>query len=166
MLQDGTNTNPFHVLAGYEDGTIALWNGQQPQQYVAAKQLHSESVMAVALSPNCRSGASGAADKQLVMFKLNPAHGRLEVTQKLPLTSSGIGDVAIRGDGRIATVAGWDGKVRLYHCKRKEPLAVLRYHQGAVACVRFAPGSHVFVTGGRDGLLALWDVYPLAATGQ
>jgi hypothetical protein len=40
-----------YLLAGYEDGTVALWDGRAPGRPLAAARLHSEPVMALALTP-------------------------------------------------------------------------------------------------------------------
>lgn len=62
-------------------------------------------------------------------------------------------------------------QVRLFSGRKKQPLAVLRYHQKEVTCVRFQPLQHVsdawaaageaglaFATASRDRTVALWSV--------
>jgi len=50
--------------------------------------------------------------------------------------------VALRDDGRVAAVAGWDGRVRLYSSKTVKPLGTLSYHTKACNAVAFAHGLH------------------------
>lgn len=71
----------------------------------------------------------------------------------------GIGSVAIRDDGKVCAVGGWDGRqvvflspisvrsnsfasfalrIRLYSTKSLKPLGTLRYHKSACQCVEFA----------------------------
>jgi protein decreased size exclusion limit 1 len=79
-----------------------------------------------------------------------------------------VGDVRIRGDGRIVALAGWDHKVRVYDWRRRTPLAVLKYHTRPVAALAFAPDptAGMLATAARDGTVALWEVYPAAAGGK
>lgn len=66
----------------------------------------------------------------------------------------GIGSVAIRDDGKVCAIGGWDGRqvvfyflfdsnlfalrIRLYSTKSLKPLGTLRYHKSACQCVEFA----------------------------
>lgn len=237
----------LHVLAGYEDGVVALWDVRAPGRPLAATRLHSEPVMRIALNstsmhsqpaaagarlstpPPCSKtgcggtvaasgvgqtclppvsagfieavsgaptssagpsltdrpsdssqlaaspsaspsstashpwcGISGSADSHLCFFTVDVSAGRLDLTHSLPLPSAGVGDVAIRADGRLAATGHWDGRVRLWHARRGAPLGVLRYHAKAVASVAFggggAKGPEALASGGRDGAVAVWEV--------
>lgn len=139
--------------------------------------------MAVAATPDGQLGISGAAEEQLAMFDLFDSGaggvggagnqgdaGRgsdscsggwgLGAPARLALPAGGIADVAVRGDGRIAATAGWDGKVRLFSCRRRVPLGILRYHTRQVSAVAFSPDCCLLASGGRDAMVALWSVYP------
>ncbi|GBF95997.1 guanine nucleotide-binding subunit beta [Raphidocelis subcapitata] len=166
-----------HVLAGYENGAVALWDGRAPGQPLAEAQLHSEPAMALALGPagavgpaaggGAGAGAaplcavSGSADSALAFFSVDAAAGALRVTASRQLPSPGVGDVAVRGDGRVVASAHWDGRVRLWHARRAAPLGVLRYHSKSAAAVAFCgAGDMALASGGRDGAVALWRVFP------
>jgi WD40 repeat protein len=155
----------LHAVAGYEDGSVALWDTRQPNEPLATAKLHSEAVMCLAVGPDCTSGFSGSADKHLSAFKLNITKGQLVLTQQLSLSNSnpGIADVAIRPDGRIAASAGWDGKVRVWHARKRLPLALLRWHSQQVACVQFSADCRLLAAGGRDNHISMWSIYPPGA---
>lgn len=46
--------------------------------------------------------------------------------------------IAIREDGRVCAVGGWDGGIRLYSTKTLKPLGTLRYHKTSVQALVFA----------------------------
>eukprot|EP00877_Chromochloris_zofingiensis_P003935 jgi/Chrzof1/13542/Cz08g01130.t1 len=151
---------------GYEDGTVALWDTQQPQQYVCHSRLHQEPIMSVAVNASGSQGISGAADGSLSFFDIDMASGVLRQTSSIQASKEGISDICIRTDGRIAATAGWDGKVRIWHCRKQQLLAILRYHTKQVACVRFNQDDVLLASGARDGNVAVWSVYPPTASSQ
>ncbi len=147
------------MITGYEDGTVAAWDVRHPRSYMGAARLHEEPVMALAVAPDGRSGVSGAADDQVVMFDFDPATATLAASKRLPIPKGGIADAAMRPDGRVAATAGWDGRVRVFHCRRREPLAILRYHQRQAACVGFSSDGVLLASGGRDAMVAVWSLW-------
>lgn len=72
----------------------------------------------------------------------------------------GAGDVTVRADGRLAAVAGWDARVRVYDYKKRTPLASLKYHTGSVGAVAFSPDCALLASGAKDANIALWSLYP------
>jgi len=50
----------------------------------------------------------------------------------------GNSSIAIRDDGKICAVGGWDGKIRLYSTKTLKPLGTLNYHKDGCQIVVFA----------------------------
>ena len=128
-------------------------------------------------------GISGSADEALAFFSADAAAGTLTVTASRSLPKGGVSEVAVRPDGRVAATAHWDGRVRLWHARRRTPLGVLRYHSKAAAAVAFgwsppscdgASGSRdsalcggaPLASGGRDGAVAVWCVYPPGGEGS
>ena len=82
--------------------------------------------MCLAVHPQHHMGLSGSADSHVAMFRLDLATGQLAEQARLPLPAAGTGALAFRPDARICASGGWDGKVRVFHCKRREPLALLK----------------------------------------
>lgn len=139
---------------------MALWDTRNCRTYIAAQKLHSEPIMCLAAAADCGSGLSGSADDTLATFTINISRGHLEAGPKQTLPQQGLADVCIRPDGRIAATAGWDCKVRVWHCRRKQPLALLRWHSQQVACVGFSSNSTLLAAGGRDNCISMWSLYP------
>lgn len=160
-VSDCLQGSALHAVTGYEDGTVALWDTRNPTKYLASICSHSESIMCLAVAANCRLGFSGSADESLAAFDLSIPKGKITSAQKLALAGKpGISDVAIRPDGRIAASAGWDGKIRVWHARKRQPLAVLRWHSQQVASVSFSSDSRLLAAGGRDNNISLWSLYP------
>ncbi|KAI8471324.1 MAG: WD40-repeat-containing domain protein [Monoraphidium minutum] len=183
------------VVAGYEDGSVALWDVRAVGRPLAEARLHKEAVMCLALGPpasrgpipaevaggtgeegeaaavsgsdsggaaveRCWVGISGSADSALSFFSIDSAAGQLAQAGSQPLLSAGVGDAAVRTDGRVAATAHWDGRVRLWHARKRAPLGVLRYHSKAVAALALgSAASGRLASGARDGAVAVWSVF-------
>lgn len=156
---------PLHALTGYEDGSVALWDTRNSSTYLAAQKLHSEPVMCLAATADCSSGFSGSADDRLASFDLDIARGQLRAGAVQVLPQQGLADVAVRPDGRIAATAGWDAKVRVWRVRKRQPLAIMRWHSQQVACVGFSRDSMLLAAGGRDNAISMWSLYPPNAAG-
>jgi WD40 repeat protein len=160
MFAAAVQGSALHALTGYEDGSVALWDTRKCSTYLAAQKLHTEPVMCLAAAANCSSGFSGSADDKLSSFDIDISKGHLKVGPQLALSQQGLADVAIRPDGRIAATAGWDAKVRVWHCRKRQPLAILRWHSQQVACVGFSRDNALLAAGGRDNCISMWSLYP------
>ncbi len=150
---------PLHALAAYEDGSAALWDCRAPAVPLASARLHDETALCIAVTPDCRGGFSGGADATLAAFDLCVPEGSLTLGQRLELPAPGVADVALRSDGRIAASAGWDGKLRVWHARRRRPLALLRWHGAQAACAAFSADCELLAGGGRDNHISVWGVY-------
>ena len=157
----GTGADSLCALCAYEDGSVALWEARQPGSCLAAAKLHQETCLALAVAPAGDVACSGGADGTVHIFGVDVAAGKLGAAAAQQLPQAGVADIGFRGDGRLVATAGWDGKVRLYHGRKRTPLAVLRYHAKQVACVGFGGEGGWLASGGRDGMVALWQPYPL-----
>jgi hypothetical protein len=89
----------------------------------------------------------------------------------------GIGSVAIRDDGKVCAMGGWDGRqvvflppisvasnlfaprIRLYSTKSLKPLGTLRYHKSACQCVEFAKSFEYTTKVEDEGFESKDDAY-------
>jgi len=150
------------VLAAHEGGAVRLWDLRRAAEPLVRQQLFAEPAMSLACAE--RRGRHvvvvGSAEGRLAVLRLDASEGACVVQREAETAGgAGLGDAAIRPDGRVFATAGWDGKVRVFGLPRGEPLAVLRHHSGTVAAVEFSPCSRLLASAG-DATVALWDVFP------
>ncbi|KAF9358148.1 ASTRA complex subunit [Mortierella sp. NVP85] len=147
----------LHMLAGYEDGSVMLFQEHIPASVSTGQQLsgqtlkqkrkmdvlwsikcHRQPVLALDISFDLSFAVSTGTDNVLAKYDLfSQVQGVPEVT-KVALKSNGITGTKIRKDGKIIGMAGWDGRVRIYSSKTMKPLAVLKYHRERLDCLDFA----------------------------
>jgi WD40 repeat protein len=155
--------------------------------------------MGLALDPSGNRAWSVAGDNLIVRYDLTAEVGfrRLHLRERLSLILSqtevrsrayktaypGRAGLAVRDDGRILAIAGWDGFVRVHSAKTFKPLAVLEYHRESVYCVAFADvasssnhqsaslekefmgkGRPWLAAAGKDERISLWELYPPSAS--
>lgn len=147
------------LAAGYEDGSLVLWDAAAPRAPLAQRQLCKEPVMALALHPSPCSptgGACGSAEDAVAVFKLDHAScpAKIGIRHSIELRKEGIGDAAVRPDGKLLVTAGWDGRVRAYKYRSGRALAILKvgwdggWDRNGGRCCRMLPA------GGPAGCIA------------
>mmetsp|Transcript_9241 Transcript_9241/g.27834 ORF Transcript_9241/g.27834 Transcript_9241/m.27834 type:complete len:521 (+) Transcript_9241:106-1668(+) len=75
----------------------------------------------------------------------------------------GVSICRFRPDGRMFAVGGWDKRLRIFSRSEATPLAILKGHAESVTAVDWAQdaaSSGLLATGGGDGLISLWRVFP------
>ncbi|CAI5478982.1 unnamed protein product, partial [Closterium sp. Yama58-4] len=122
------------LLAGYEDGRMALWDVRRPDRPLTAVRLHSHPVQSVAVWSSGEHGVSGGADTDTVFFRLSLSQGSMEVVKRVRAQQPGTAAIALHPAGGVAATGGWDGSVRLYDCAHHHsprPAAHLTHHSAA-----------------------------------
>ncbi|XP_055260986.1 guanine nucleotide-binding protein subunit beta-like protein 1 isoform X2 [Moschus berezovskii] len=145
------------LLAGYEDGSLALWD-VSARKVCSRVACHSEPVMGLALDPRRARGVSGSAEKALAVWSLEGQQA-LQVCGTHELTNPGIADLKIRPDSKILATAGWDHRVRVFQWRTMRPLAVLAFHSATVHCVAF-DAAGLLAAGSGDQRISVWSLYP------
>ncbi|KAJ7544263.1 hypothetical protein O6H91_09G071400 [Diphasiastrum complanatum] len=150
----------LNVVAGYEDGSVALWDIRNPGSPSFMKRLHCEPVLSICLDQRCQGGVSGGADDKTIFFELDHGKSSFAVKKEIVNAHPGIADISIRNDDKIVVTAGWDHRVRIHDYHRKRPLAILKYHSAAVTGVAFSDDCKMLASSSRDATIALWSIYP------
>lgn len=137
LIEVESDSNKFEIIAGYEDGFIRSWlieqDGSSHLQWQERK--HSESIMASTCSSDGKFAASVGADDVIGYYDL--VKGKQGESKEVKCKSMGNASIAIRKDGNLIAVGGWDGSVRLYDSNLQHT-ASLRYHKDTVQTLSFA----------------------------
>ncbi|XP_024358152.1 protein DECREASED SIZE EXCLUSION LIMIT 1 isoform X2 [Physcomitrium patens] len=147
------------VVAGYEDGSMLMWDTRHPAAPLLQSKQHKEPVLSLVLDGPGLGGISGSADGQLTLFSFNSTE-KVYTPKKKFEGQAGIGDIALRGDDKIFATSGWDHRVSIYDYRRRKPLAFLKYHKEIVNGVAFSEDKKWLASGSKDSTVALWSLYP------
>ncbi|XP_048819922.1 guanine nucleotide-binding protein subunit beta-like protein 1 isoform X1 [Lagopus muta] len=160
-LWQGSCGSQPSLLAGYEDGSVLLWNlstGKVLSQLIC----HQEPVMSLDFDSEKAKGISGSSEKVLSIWSLNEQQN-LQVQKTHRLVNAGISDITIRPDKKIVATAGWDHRIRIFGWKKLKPLAVLDYHTATVHSVSFSdhssPTDRLLAAGAKDHRISIWSIY-------
>lgn len=144
------------LLAGYEDGTLGIWDFDK-ETLLSSIKLFNDPVMALCLDSKTMKVVTGSAGKELKTVSISD-NLNLDLLDTVTTQFSGCSAAQIRSDSKLVFVGGWDGKVRVYSCKKMKLLAVLKYHTETINCICFDGNKNVII-GCKDGKISLWDVY-------
>ncbi len=121
---------------------------------------HTDSVVAVAFSPDGRWLATASEDSSARLWDVSAAD-----PTAAPIVLSGHADgvtaVAFSPDGRWLATGSRDSSTRLWDVSAADPAAapiVLQGHADIVWAVAFSPDGHWLVTGSEDSSARLWDL--------
>ncbi|KAH9949985.1 WD-40 repeat-containing protein [Amylocystis lapponica] len=141
----------LRLLCAYENGSVTMWKYARDDRDTSVEgigweaawtvRLHVESVMACTVSRDGAFALTVSADHLVCRYNLITAEQPelVETSCVIHRTKHpGNASVAIRDDGRVCAVGGWDGKVRLYSTKSMKPLGTLDYHKKSCQALAFA----------------------------
>ena len=148
------------VAAGYQDGTIRLWN-------VASHRLigtASWGPAPLALAFTAGSTTLEVADSDSV-GSWNLANGARVAVQGLPGESAG-GSVAFGADGKTIATGGHDGIIRLWDTATRQEIGTpMSSDANPVDAVAFNADGTVLASANTDGNVQLWNAATQQVTG-
>ncbi|XP_071381773.1 guanine nucleotide-binding protein subunit beta-like protein 1 [Centroberyx affinis] len=160
LWQPDSGPGPL-LLAGYEDGSLLLWDVSQ-RSTLSQAVAHPEPVMCLTFDPKRMRGISGSSEKNLFPWMLD-GQNNLQLQDPVSLVNPGVSQLSIRGDGKLVASAGWDHRVRVFGWKKLRPLAVLQHHTDMVLSVAFSdhqdPRRRLLAAGSKDQRISLWSIY-------
>jgi WD40 repeat protein len=164
------------LAAGYEDGSVSVWDERMPEEAVSTVSVCSNVVLALAACPlgggvvsvgfAANSGGSGGGPGLAAVCDGRVVAGGREMSKSKDdcgERGNGVACVRWRLDGKMIATGGWDGRVRVWDGRRKasllRPLGSLRWHEveGGVDALAFADDAGgLLASGGKDRTIALW----------
>ncbi|KAG5638111.1 hypothetical protein H0H81_001789 [Sphagnurus paluster] len=162
---EGSSSPELRLLCGYESGGATLRRFARMDKVTSVEgagweviwdaKLHVESIMAMRVSRKNDFALTVSADHIVGKYDLNDSKGEGCVAHRTK--HPGNGAIAIRDDGRVCAVGGWDGRcvllltyvlvsgvddaflsIRLYATRTMKPLGTLKYHKTQCQAVEFA----------------------------
>eukprot|EP00731_Ephydatia_muelleri_P022930 Em0015g513a len=162
----GLSSATAHILGGFEDGSVVLWDCRNPSRELSSLKVFAEPVMCLDVDVTTRSGVCGSPLKTLEVFSVTQDQFQLQKQYSVELRNPGVSSVKVRRDSKIMASGGWDGRVRVFGFKKGKPLALLNYHSATVNAVAFTPGcgtpaehSNLLACGSKDERISLWRLY-------
>jgi RNA polymerase sigma factor (sigma-70 family) len=160
-------TTPVVVLAAAPDGVTIAAGGERPETDIQLWDLptrrvrrvlagHTDSITALAFSPDGRLLASGSQDRLIRVWDLTTEDARNKI---LGGHDKGVTALAFVPTGdKILASAGIDGTVKLWDIVTGRCLATLSDHSGPIFALSAAPDGKTLASGGFDGSVTLWDL--------
>jgi WD40 repeat protein len=123
---------------------------------------HREGVLAVAVSPDGRTLASGSADHTVRLWDLagwRPTEP-LPPSRDLPGHTNRVWSVAFSPDAKLLASASSDGKILLWDAATGSKVHEMTGHSQSQqgACLTFSPDGRTVLAGGQSGTVNRWDV--------
>ncbi|KAM3867919.1 guanine nucleotide-binding protein subunit beta-like protein 1 [Diretmus argenteus] len=160
LWQPDSGPGPL-LLAGYEDGSLLLWDVSQ-RATLSRVNAHTEPIMCLAFDPKRLRGISGSSDQKLSPWMLD-GQNSLQLQDPVTLVNPGVSQLCVRGDGKLLASAGWDHRVRVFSWKKLRPLAVLQHHTDIVFSAAFSDHrdtrDRLLAAGSKDQRISLWSIY-------
>lgn len=143
-----SNASQVHLMCAYEDGGVTLGRYTQTDRLKSVQgagweaiwsvKLHTETIMAMRVSKSSSFALTVSADHIVGYYDLTGQSSANNACTVHRTKHAGNGSIAIRDDGKICAIGGWDGRIRLYSTRTFKPLGTLKYHKSACQCVEFA----------------------------
>ena len=147
---------PSQILAGYENGSIDLWDTSTWKE-ISTLKCHDDSVMAMDYNEIINKGFSVTALKTVVQWEIKNGNVLQQLNER-NITNPGVSCLSIRKDGKLFVTGGWDSQARLFGCKKMKSLAILSYHSASVQSAIFL-NDNTSVLGSKDGCISFWSLY-------
>jgi len=144
--------NPILSLGYFDDGRLAVSDGNNVEILRDALPPHAAPVLAIAISPDARIIASGDQDRTIRLSDAVTGVTR----QTLKGHAGAVNSVVFRPGGAELVSMGSDGAIRLWESAGGALRREIDAHPGGGNCLAFAPDGALLASGGKDRLIRLW----------
>ena len=151
-----------NLLGLAQEGTVtdlpAETEGVPNDQHKLTLERHTKGVLAVTLSPDGRTLASGDYDGTIRVWDATTGEHKLILREH----TEGVTCLSLSPDGRTLASGSWDRTVRLWDAETGEHILTFKGHKDGVRSVAFSPDGRTLASGSYDYSIQVWD----AKTGE
>ena len=155
LAEKRSHTDTDFILAGYEDGSLALWNIAS-QEMSHRLELFSETMMALDYHSDTNRGVSTSVACDVIVWTVN--NSEIQKLSTISLQNPGAGCVRFRADGKLFAVGCWDARAKVFSSRKHNLLAVLTFHSESVQSLAFSSNDSLAL-GSKDGAVTVWNLY-------
>ena len=155
MVMDIRAAREGIVMAGYEDGSIVMWDVRSSGCEKNAARLHAEAISSFDYCERTERGVSASVEGTVISWSGTDLKQTATADVK-----GGTACVKARPDGKLFAVGGCDSRIHIYSGKPKLlPLAVIRAHTQSVQSLTFNSHDQMLAAGSRDKTVSMWSIY-------
>jgi WD40 repeat protein len=140
------------IASASTDKTIRIWGGYTRKHKLTLNG-HTDTVYAVAMSPNCQILVSSSKDKTIRIWDLETGRERCILTQ-----DSAAKTVIISPDGETLISGSKDSTIKLWNLHTGELSCTLTGHTRAVLSLAIHPDGKTLASSSSDGVIKLWNL--------
>ncbi|MCC6612880.1 MAG: tetratricopeptide repeat protein [Anaerolineae bacterium] len=142
------------ILSGGSDWTVGEWEVANPLRY-SLHYGHTNTIYAVAVSPDETMALSGGRDNQVKLWNLGT--GELIRTFE-PRHTAEISDLVFTPDGQRALSSSADGTIILWDVNTGEALQTFTWHSRSVRALAVIDGGRQVLSAGFGGTMLRWEL--------
>ncbi|HEY9770074.1 MAG TPA: FHA domain-containing protein [Coleofasciculaceae cyanobacterium] len=154
-----TKTTSVSKLVNTSPNTLAFDSGKSLWNLISATELcqiaeKSQSVLALAFSPDAQVLVSVAKDKTIKLWNISNQTEIATLTgHKLAANA-----IAFSPDGQILASAGADKTIKLWNIDNQAEIASFSGHKLAIESLAFSPDGQILASAGADKTIKLWNI--------
>lgn len=138
---------------GLSSGDLHIVDLQKKEE-VKFYQQHKAAIFTIVSIPQKELIIAGDANGNLSIWNSND----LTLQLFLPLNCGKIRKINVKNDGKLFVVHGHDEKIRIFESENFNEVITLPGHENGANCSLFIGNNEEkLVSGGKDGLLKVWD---------
>ncbi|GBG63600.1 hypothetical protein CBR_g38666 [Chara braunii] len=142
------------LVSGGEAGDVRIWELRN-RDLVMSFEEHSMRITKIVILADDLHIVSSSRDRTVRCWKVKQSRSFASRFEKV----GALNGVAISPDQLYIVTAGQDRKITVWDMREREPaIEITEAHRGEVTCVAIPSKGGVFLTGGADHFLRLWDL--------